>query len=127
MYFGSEDGHISHDMEELDKKFKVVFHYQTYRNRKLGNIVIQNNNADYPVYGCIVRKNKDDKFDFAALKKCMQEINKINKKDQYEYVGVSEVLDDDDCILMDKIINIMRYELRHVNIYICKAFKADKE
>lgn len=125
VYFGSEDGNVSNDMQELDKKFRILSDYRTSRSRTLGNVVLHKSNEDFPVYGCIVRSNKDDRFDFAALKKCMQLINKINKKDGYSYVGVSEVVDERDWILMDKICNIMRYELRNVDIYVCKPFKVE--
>lgn len=55
----------------------------------------------------------------------MQLIKKTNNKEGYEYVGISDVVDDSDWILMDKIVNIMRYTLQLVDIYICKAFKVE--
>lgn len=118
VYFGYEDDRILTDeMRALNSKFRIAIDYSSQR-KSIGQVIISKNVPNYVLFGCIVRKTKNDQFSFSALQKCMYEVNSKNKELQYEYVGVSKLIDDDD-VLTEKVLNIMKHTLRFVHIYVC--------
>lgn len=79
------------------------------------------NSKYYILYGCIVRKTRNDCFDFESFEKCLLQINKNNKKDEFYYVAYQSITDKNDCYINDKIITLLRNVLRNVEVYVCKS------
>lgn len=117
LYFGTEDGFISEDIEDLDKKFRIIIDYKSTR-KQLGDIIHAHKNNDaYSLYGCIVRKTKDAPFDFMSFHKCITQIKKKNK--DYYYVAFQAFLDSSDDLIVNKIVNMLRHSLIKLEIYVC--------
>lgn len=124
VYFSTEDGYLTNSVIELDKKFHFLNKFRQTR-RNLGDAIRHDDkNRNYILYGCIVRKSKEDSFDFKSLKKCLLEVNKNNRQDQYDYIAF-EALGDDEGLLHEKILTLMRFYLRKVEIYVCLSTKAN--
>ncbi|CAH1170078.1 unnamed protein product [Phaedon cochleariae] len=119
LYYASEDGHISEEMETLAKKFNILPEFKK-SPKQLGK-PIRHEIKNHILYGCVVRKNEKALFDFSAFGRCLFEVNKNNRKDQYEYVALQELEDSKDDLLNEKIITLLRFHLKHVNIHLCRA------
>lgn len=117
LYLCSEDGHVTKEMEQLDNKFRFLDHFKR-QNKLLGQCVRFDRTKNYILYGCTVRKGKNDDFQFGAFEKCLREVQKKNNNDKYHYVGIQAV-DSRDWSLNLKIINLLRNLMRNVEIYVC--------
>lgn len=118
IYIGYEDGYVSDHIKELDKKFKILAEYQKRcKSEKTIETVIKTKN--YILYGFIIKKNKDDNICYKRFDECLVQVQKYNRKHLYEYVGFEYFEDENDPCVMDKLINLLRNTLSHVEIYIC--------
>lgn len=117
IYFGTEDAYVSDDIQKLDHKFRFIHQYKS-DNRQLGS-VIQSPvcNGQYKLYGCIVKKNAKDSFNFTSFQKCVETLKK-NNRNGFDYVAF-QAFKDSDNVLMSKITNMLRLYLHHVEIYVC--------
>lgn len=106
-------------MEELDKKFSFLNEFRRAR-KQLGDVIkYEVKNKYYILYGCIVRKTQKDPFNFKSFTKCLSQISKNNRKDKYIYIGIQAIKDDNDDLLMEKILSILKNYLSKVDIYVC--------
>ncbi|CAH0547635.1 unnamed protein product [Brassicogethes aeneus] len=118
LYWASEDGHVTDVIADLDKKFNIRTDYKSARCA-LGEVIRHDKSRQgYLIYGCVVRKCFKDELDFAALQSCVKNVQKANRKDYYEYVGVQAVKDKDP-LMNKKIVNILRNSLTKVDVYVC--------
>lgn len=115
LYFGTENGDTNPVMESLDKKYYIIPNYK--KSQKILGNVIRTEKFNDIIYGCIVKKKNEDLFNFAYFEKCLKEIKKRNKKDQYMYVAIEAIRDED--LLLEKITNIIRTILYDLELYIC--------
>ncbi|KAK4872808.1 hypothetical protein RN001_014837 [Aquatica leii] len=118
IYFGTVNGHVSEDLQSLDNKFRIIGDYMR-ANRKLGDVIqVYKNDQQYSLLGCITRNTEKDLFDFSSFQKCIVQVKKLNKN-HYGYIGIQAFHDDHDDLLLNKIINMMRYSFIKVEVYVC--------
>ncbi|XP_049840598.1 uncharacterized protein LOC126285328 isoform X3 [Schistocerca gregaria] len=100
------DRSVNSTLELLDRKFRIMPQYQQM-DRKLGKfIAIQKPN--YYIFLLIVRESKSSPLSFRALGDCMRQVCKLIDKDRYEYVAVEAFDDDDDPLLFEKVITVIK-------------------
>lgn len=116
-YFLTEKAETTDNMEKLNAKFPFMVQNRNASNR-LGDVVKYDKTKDYVLYGCVVRRTLKDPFDFESFQKCLTQINKFNRQDLYEYVGITE---ESDKLLHEQILTVMKTILRKVDIYVCKS------
>lgn len=119
IYLSSEDGYVSEEMNQLDKKFSFLAEF-TRASKRLGDVI----RSDFPkryyiLYGCIVRKTNKEPFDFVSFAKCVSQINKNNRKENYYYIAIQAIKDERDQLLMEKILTILKNYLTKVEVYVC--------
>ncbi|KAF2883990.1 hypothetical protein ILUMI_22188 [Ignelater luminosus] len=120
VYFGSEDGYVSEEVDSLSTKFRTVKRDYTTSNRKLGDVIQTWSDNNYALYGCIVKKQKDDLFDYISFQKCINRLRTLNSKEnKFYYVAFQAFLDQSDDLVISKVINLLRYSLRDVEVYVC--------
>ncbi|KAJ8949319.1 hypothetical protein NQ318_006744 [Aromia moschata] len=119
IYLSSVDGHVSTEMEQLSKKFAFLSEFKK-SPKNLGDVITYKMpKRFYVLKGCIVRKTKNDLFDFKSFRNCVQQISRDCKKEQYVYVAFQAIKDDQDDLINDKIITILKNYMRGVDVYIC--------
>ncbi|XP_049793057.1 transcription initiation factor TFIID subunit 1-like isoform X2 [Schistocerca nitens] len=100
------DRSVNSTLELLDRKFRIMPQYQQM-DRKLGKfIAIQKPN--YYIFLLIVRESKGSPLSFRALGDCMRQVCKLIDKDRYEYVAVEAFDDEDDPLLFEKVITVIK-------------------
>ncbi|XP_047098827.1 transcription initiation factor TFIID subunit 1-like isoform X2 [Schistocerca piceifrons] len=100
------DRSVNSTLELLDRKFRIMSQYQQM-DRKLGKfIAIQKPN--YYIFLLIVRESKSSPLSFRALGDCMRQVCKLIDKDRYEYVAVEAFDDEDDPLLFEKVITVIK-------------------
>nr|CAI5849357.1 unnamed protein product [Callosobruchus analis] len=127
IYFSTEDGFIPDEMIALQKRCNFIPKFEQTK-KALGEIIRFDDWVNkYILYGCIVRKNVKEPFQFKSFAKCLIEINKQNRKDCFGYVGIPAVRDETDYLLNFKIINIAKTYLRDVDVYHCLDNECSEE
>lgn len=116
LYFTTEKGEQTKEMETLNEKFSFMSHHNS-ASRHLGQVIKYDKITNYVLYGCVVRKTAEDLFDFESFGKCLTQINKENKKNMYEYVGITPI---EDVLLHEQILTLMKTMLKYVCIYVCR-------
>ncbi|XP_049942446.1 uncharacterized protein LOC126419310 isoform X2 [Schistocerca serialis cubense] len=100
------DRSVNSTLELLDRKFRIMPQYQQM-DRKLGKfIAIQKPN--YYIFLLIVRESKSSPLSFRALGDCMRQVCKLIDKNRYEYVAVEAFDDEDDPLLFEKVITVIK-------------------
>ncbi|XP_049766802.1 uncharacterized protein LOC126100257 isoform X2 [Schistocerca cancellata] len=100
------DRSVNSTLELLDRKFRIMPQYQQM-DRKLGKFInIQKTN--YYIFLLIVRESKSSPLSFRALGDCMRQVCKLIDKDRYEYVAVEAFDDEDDPLLFEKVITVIK-------------------
>ncbi|KAJ8964332.1 hypothetical protein NQ314_004975 [Rhamnusium bicolor] len=102
IYLSAEDGHISKEMEQLNKNFSFLKEFKLARKQLGIPIKCDIPKKYYILYGCIIRKTHEDHFDFVSFRKCVSQINKNNKKDGYVFVAIQAIKDDKDDLINEK-------------------------
>ncbi|XP_044269461.1 uncharacterized protein LOC123014415 [Tribolium madens] len=125
LYFSSEDEFITDEMRSLDEKFNFLNEFK-FGRKSLGSVIFTTKTTDYLLCGCIVRRRKNDSFDFQAFQKCLQAIQRENRKHKYYYYAF-QAFEDKDSTLNQKIINLMRNSLRDIEVYVCWVGDLQKE
>lgn len=118
IYFSTEKGEIEEDVNKLDAKFHFLEQFKK-SIKKLGDVIkYESKTKFYILYGCIVRKTRNEPFDYEAFQKCLLQINRNNKKDLFYYVAY-QLIPDNKSYINDKIITLLRNVLRDVEVYVC--------
>ncbi|KAK4872807.1 hypothetical protein RN001_014836 [Aquatica leii] len=118
IYFGTVNGHVSEDIQNLDNKFRIIGAYLS-ANRKLGDVIqVYKNDQQYSLLGCITRNTEKDPFDFSSFQKCIVQIKKLNQN-HYDSIGIQAFIDHQDRLLLCKIINMMRHSFIKVEVFVC--------
>lgn len=78
-------------------------------------------NEDYRLYGCIVRDRERDEFGFQLFQKCIETIQRENRKLRYNFVGISAFLEGGSrgTLLLSKVVNLLKNSLTNVSVYVC--------
>lgn len=109
----------------MNKKFNFIDHFKK-NTKKLGDTIrFEDRSKNYILYGCIVRKTQQSAFDFNAFARCLLQIKKDNKKDQFYYAAYQMLTDDKDRFINEKIITLLRNLLREVDVYVCNSPKKE--
>lgn len=121
VYLGSEDGYVTEEIDSLSTKFRTVRRDYTTSNRKLGDVIqTWSNDNYYALYGCIVKKQRDDLFDYISFQKCINRLKTLNRKENmFYFVAFQAFVDKSDDLIITKIVNMLRYSLIGVDIYVC--------
>lgn len=119
VFFGSEDGGVDECGKNLDHKFNFLPEYRK-QHRTVGG-VIQLVKKDEVLYGLIVRKKQDDTFSYNHFAKCLSELRKLVKKENFWYIGVEAFYAEDDPLITEKIITVMKNVLAtsELELYVC--------
>lgn len=118
VYLGSEDARVTPQISKLDSHFKIM---KEYRNSaRIGTTVLTKVQQDkYLIYGCIVKRKQYDPVDYVQFLKCIADINKMNLKLKPPYFYVAMLKENDnDNLLMSKIVNLMRNCFHNVDILL---------
>lgn len=143
--FGCGDGFADRACERLNKKYTFVEKYRracgdtastaTAKRINVGqHIPIYVDRHDEYVCVFIVRKARGQPIEFAAIERCVLNLNQFVRKHQYRYVGIERITDEDydeqnanaDCddihSLNNKIITVFSHHLTNrVELYVCKS------
>lgn len=120
VYFGSEDGYENEELKALCNKFPYIRNIYKLETKLVGkSVVTARHNEGYLFFGCIVKQRHTDPFNFTNFQKCLAGIQNRNRKEQYEFVAFQAFLEDGSDLIVSKIINLMRYALTGVDIYVC--------
>jgi hypothetical protein len=119
LYFGSEDGSVDKCGEDLDRKFNFLLEYR--KQKKVVGDVVRLEKRNEVLYGLIVRKKQSDAFSYINFEKCVYNLRKLVKKDQFFYIGVEAFCVSDDSGTMEKVISVMKSILTDptLELYVC--------
>lgn len=119
IFFGSEDGGVDESGTDLDHKYNFLLEFR--KKPKVVGDVIRFIKKKEVLYGLIVRKKQDDEFSYIHFEKCLYELRKHVKKDEFVFVGVQAFCTDDDPLTMEKIISVMKNVLTApgLELYVC--------
>ncbi|GJQ70845.1 hypothetical protein Trydic_g768 [Trypoxylus dichotomus] len=120
IYFGSEDGFETEEIKDLSKKFPYIRNTYRLATKTVGEYINTERHKDgYVFYGCIVRKKHTDPFSFVDFQKCLRGIQNRNRRDKYYYIAFQAFMEDGSDLIVSKIINLMRYAMTDVDVYVC--------
>lgn len=117
VFFGSEDGVTSFEMECLAKKYDYL---QEYKNKKkiTGDVIKIINRNEY-LYGLIIRRLHSQQIVYSEFEKCLFNLRKMLKADETVYIGIQGFVENGDQVLTDKLVNLMQNTLQDVEIWVC--------
>jgi hypothetical protein len=119
LFFGSEDGSVDDCGRDLDRKFNFLPEYKI-QTRRIGNVVrlMKRNEV---LYGLIVKRRQSDVFSYVNFEKCLYELRKLLRKDEFVYIGIEAFCVDDDNDTMEKVISVMKVVLLApgLQLYVC--------
>jgi hypothetical protein len=119
IFFGSEDGSVDNCGTDLDRKFNFMLDYKR-QSKKIGNVIRLEKKGEV-LYGLIVRQKETDVFSYINFEKCLYELRKFLKKDDFLYVGIEAFCVDDDPGTVEKVISVMKGVLlaSGLELYVC--------
>jgi hypothetical protein len=119
VFFGSEDGSVDDCGKNLDCKFNFLLDYRKQAKR-IGD-VIHLLKRDEVLYGLIVTQRQTDPFSYVNFEKCLYELRKHLRKDNFVYIGIEAFCRDDDNETMEKVISVMKSVLpaSGLKLYVC--------
>lgn len=88
--------------------------------RTVGNVV-RFVKRDEVLYGLVVRQRQTDLFSYVNFEKCLYELRKHLKNDEFTYVGIEAFCVSDDDVTMEKVISVMKGVLTApgLELYVC--------
>jgi hypothetical protein len=119
LFFGSEDGSLDKCGEDLDRKFKFLPEYKR-QLKKVGGVIRLLKGGEV-LYGLIVTKKQSDAFSYTNFQKCLLDLRKMVKKDEFTYIGVEAFCDRDDSDTMEKVITVMKNIVTdpYLELFVC--------
>ncbi|PNF40938.1 O-acetyl-ADP-ribose deacetylase 1 [Cryptotermes secundus] len=119
LFFGSEDGSVDNCGKTLDCKFNFLPDYKRQMKRIRDIIRLEKKNE--VLYGLIVRQKQTDVFSYVNFEKCLYELRKLIKKDDFKYIGIEAFCVNDDEDTMEKVISVMKGVLLApgLELYVC--------
>lgn len=119
IFFGSEDGSVDNCGRGLDCKFNFLLDYKR-QTKRIGD-VIRLVKKDEVLYGLIVKQRDTDVFSYVNFEKCLYELRKLLRKDNFVYIGIEAFCVNDDKDTMEKVISVMKGVLLApgLELYVC--------
>lgn len=119
IFFGSEDGSVDNCGRNLDFKFNFLLDYKRQMKR-IGDVIRLEKKREV-LYGLIVRQKQNDVFSYVNFEKCLYELRKLLKKDEFVYIGIEAFCVNDDKGTMEKVISVMKGVLLApgLELYVC--------
>lgn len=109
---------ITEEMKSLDETFRFLMRLDKSR-KVLGTVVRTEAHPREFVYILICKKTEKDPLDYPAMHRALKELQKLMKKDRYEYMGIQAFVDKNDCDVMGKVETMFRYSYILAELWIC--------
>lgn len=96
----------------------LLAEYKRYR-KGLGDVIRTEHGSNYTIYGLVVKPNVNSSYDFLNMERALLTLRNFVGKDKYSYVAFEGFVEGTDDIIVDKIISLMQFILKHIEIWVC--------